>query len=159
MEKYEAKEMPWEEQREMLVDFIALQLPKLHQQLMMAYGEEKGQEVFDKIFEMEFQERSAQFIGKDVGDALLAEMEIFPALGWKLWLEKKEENGVTYWYEHLEHCPPLAACRKYGLPDPCTVVCEAEIKLAEKNKVGKWERLQHIPSGDKECCFKIKNLE
>ena len=103
MEKYEAKEMPWEEQREMLVDFIALQLPKLHQQLMMAYGEEKGQEVFGKIYEMEFQERSAQFIGKDVGDALLAEMEIFPALGWKLWLEKKEENGVTYWYEHLEH--------------------------------------------------------
>jgi hypothetical protein len=137
MEKYEAKEMPWEEQREMLVDFIALQLPKLHQQLMMAYGEEKGQEIYDKIYEMEFQDRSSQFIGKDVGEVMLAEMEIFPALGWKLWVEKREENGVTCWYEHLEHCPPLAACRKYGLPDPCTVVCDAEIKLAEENKVGK----------------------
>ena len=28
MEKYEAKEVMWEEQREMLVDFTALQLPK-----------------------------------------------------------------------------------------------------------------------------------
>ena len=109
MEKHEAKEIPWEEQREMLVDFTALQLPKLHQQLMMAYGEEKGQEIYDKIYEMEFQMRSAQFIGKDVGEVMLAEMEIFPALGWKLWVEKREENGVTYWYEHLEHCPPLAA--------------------------------------------------
>jgi hypothetical protein len=94
-EKYEAKETPWEEQREMLVDFTALQLPKLHQQLMMAYGEEKGQEIYDKIYEMEFQMRSAQFIGKDVGEVMLAEMEIFPALGWKLWVEKREENGVT----------------------------------------------------------------
>ena len=159
MEKHEAKEVNWEEQREMLIDFTALQMPKLHQQLTTAYGEEKGQEIYDKIWEMEFQMRSAQVMGKDVGEVLLAEMEIFPKLGWKLWIEKREENGTSYWLEHLQHCPPLAACKKYGLPDPCAIICDAEIKLAEENKIGKWERLKHVPSGDEECCFKIKNFE
>ena len=49
---------------------------------------------YDKVWEMEFQMRSAQVIGKDVGEVLLAEMEIFPTLGWKLWIEKQEENGA-----------------------------------------------------------------
>jgi len=31
--------------------------------------------------------------------------------------------------------------------------------MGEKYKVGKWERLKHMPSGDEECCFKIKNFE
>ncbi len=159
MEKYEAKEVNLEEQREMLIDFTALQMPKLHQQLTTAYGEEKGQGIYDKIWEMEFQMRSSQVMGKDIGEVLLAEMGIFPTLGWKLWIEKREENGVPYWLEHLQHCPPLAACRKYGLPDPCAIICDAEIKLAEENKIGKWERLKHVPSGDEECCFKIRNFE
>ncbi len=159
MEKYESKEVAWEDQRDMLVDFLSLQLPKLHQQLTGAYGEEKGQEIYDKLYEMEFMSRSGHFIGKDVGEVMLAEMEIFPIMGWKLWVEKREEDGVTYWYEHLQNCPPLEACRKYGLSDPCNVVCAPEIKLAEKNKIGKWERLTHLASGDKECLFKIRNFE
>ena len=100
MEKYEAKEVNLEEQREMLIDFTALQMPKLHQQLTTAYGEEKGQGIYDKIWEMEFQMRSSQVMGKDIGEVLLAEMGIFPTLGWKLWIEKREENGVPYWLEH-----------------------------------------------------------
>jgi len=45
--------------------------------------------------------------------------------------------NLTKQKANKKHCPPLAACRKYGLPDPCAVVCDAEIKLAEENKVGK----------------------
>lgn len=158
MDKFYGKEMPWEQQRDLLVEFTALQLPRLYQQLIMAYGEEKGQEIYEKIYEVEWSMRSSQFIGKDVGEVMLAEIDIFPALGWKLWIEKKVENGVTFWYEHLEHCPCLEAARKYKLPDPCPIVCGMDSKLAEKNKVGKWQRLKHIPSGDSECCFKITNF-
>ena len=65
-------------------------------------------------------------------EMLLAEMEIFPTLGWKLWIEKREENGASYWLEHLQHCPPLAAGRKYGLPDPYAIICDAEIICPEQ---------------------------
>jgi len=159
MEKFEAKEIPLQQQCEMMREMIALQLPRLYQQLVAAYGEEQGMEMFLKLYEVQFQDRIAMFAGKDVGEVMMAELGIFPALGWKLYLEKKEEDGTTYWYEHLQNCPPLEACRKYGLPDPCSIVCGPETKLAEQNRIGKWERLRHLAAGDDECLFKICNLD
>ena len=55
MEKVEGKEMPWEKQREILIEATALKLPRLYQTLIEAYGEEKGKQVYDELFESQFQ--------------------------------------------------------------------------------------------------------
>ena len=52
MDKFYGKEMPWEQQRDLLIEFTALQLPKLYQQLVTAYGEEKGKEIYDKCYKI-----------------------------------------------------------------------------------------------------------
>jgi hypothetical protein len=155
MDKQMGKEMPWEKQREILIERVALKLPELYRDLIAVYGEDQGKRIYEELFEANFKKRSAQFQGKDIGDIMMAEVDIFPAFGWKIWVEKKEENGEPVWYEHLEKCPHLDACRKYKLPDPCEPICNMDVKMGHKHKVGKWQRLKHMPSGDSECCFRI----
>ena len=159
MTKEAKKEIPWEQQREMLIEMTALKLPLLRQNLIDTYGEEKGRTVYDEIYETNFKKRMKQFDGKDVGDIMMAEVSIFPALGWNLRVEKKEEDGEPVWYEHLSKCPHLDATKKRNLPLPCDIVCDMDVRMAEKYQVGKWERLKHMPSGDSECCFKIKRYK
>ena len=159
MDKATGKEMPWEKQRDMLIEMVALKLPLLYQSLVKVYGEKKGKEIYDDLFEENFKKRSAQFADKDIGDIMMAEIDMFPATGWTLWVEKKEEDGELVWYEHLEKCPHLDATRKYKLPDPCPIVCDMDCVMGEKYKVGKWERIKHMPKGDPECCFKITRFK
>lgn len=155
MNKLVGKEIPWEKQRAILIEMNALKLPLLHQSLIAVYGEAKGRKIYDELFEENFKQRSKQFEGKDIGDIMMAEIDFFPATGWKIWVEKQEENGGPAWIEHLEQCPHLEATRKYKLPLPCPIICDMDCKMGEKYKVGKWQRLKHMPSGDSECCFKI----
>ncbi|MCX5895566.1 MAG: L-2-amino-thiazoline-4-carboxylic acid hydrolase [Proteobacteria bacterium] len=155
MDKVEGKEIPIEKQRDMLVQMNALKLPLLYQSLVAAYGEEKGKTIYDDIFEVNFKLRSKQFIGKDIGDIMMYEINMFPATGWKIWIEKTEENGEPVWYEHLERCPHLDATRKRKLPDPCALICDMDCRLGEQYKVAKWQRMKHMPAGDRECCFRI----
>jgi hypothetical protein len=159
MEKVEGKEMPWEKQREILIEAAALKLPRLYQTLIEAYGEEKGKQVYDELFEIDFKKRAAQFKDKEIGDIMMAEIGYFPAMGWELWIEEKEEDGQSAWYEHLAKCPHLDATRKYKLPDPCPILCDMDCVMGEKYKVGKWQRMKHMPSGDSECCFRITRYE
>jgi hypothetical protein len=159
MTKEAKKEIPWEQQRDMLIEMTALKLPLLHQNLIDTYGEEKGRTVYNEIYEKNIKKRVKQFDGKDIGDIMMAEVSMFPALGWVLRVEKKEEGGAPVWYEHLSKCPHLDATKKLNLPLPCTVVCDMDVRMAEKYQVGKWERLKHMPSGDSECCFKIKRYK
>ena len=153
------KDMPWEKQRDMLIESVALKLPLLHQNLIATYGDKKGREIYDDLYETNFKRRSKQFEGKDVGDIMMAEVNLFPAMGWELWIEKKEENKEPVWYEHLSKCPHLDATRKHKLPLPCEIVCDMDVSMAHKYKIGRWERLKHMPSGDSECCFKIKRFK
>ena len=155
MDKVNGKEMPIEKQRDMLLEINSLKLPLLYQNLIAAYGQEKGRAVYDDLFEINFKRRSKMFEGKDIGDIMIYEIDMFPALGWKIWIEKKEEDGEPVWYEHLEHCPHLDATRKRKLPDPCELICEMDCRLGEQHKVAKWQRMKHIPAGDSECCFRI----
>jgi hypothetical protein len=159
MSKHVGKEIPIEQQRDILVERCALKLPLQYQSLVETYGEEKGRAMYDEIFETTFKKRSKQFEGKDVGDIMTAEIDVFPAMGWKIWIEKTEENGEPVWYEHLEICPHLDATRKYKLPDPCPIICDMDCTMGEKYKVAKWERMKHMPSGDNECCFKITRFK
>ena len=155
MEKVQGKEIPIEKQRDMLVETNALKLPLLFQNLIGVYGEEKGRKIYDELFEAGFKKRSKQFEGKDIGNIMMYEIDMFPATGWKIWIEKGEENGEPVWFEHLERCPHLDATRKRKLPDPCSIICDMDCKLGEQYKVAKWQRLKHLPAGDSECCFKI----
>ena len=159
MEKVVGKEIPWEKQKEMLIEMVALKLPFLYQSLVKVYGEKKGQEIYDALFEENFKKRSAQFVGKDIGDIMMTEINMFPATGWTLWVEKKQEGGEPVWYEHIEKCPHLDATRKYKLPDPCPLICDMDCVMGEKYKIGKWERMKHMPTGDSECCFKITRFK
>ncbi|MFC1591353.1 L-2-amino-thiazoline-4-carboxylic acid hydrolase [Thermodesulfobacteriota bacterium] len=155
MTKVEGKGVPWEQQRDMLVEAVALKLPLLYQTLKETYGEEKGRQVYDELFETNFKKRAGRFEGKSIVDIMMPEIEVFPAFGWEIWIEKTEENGTTVSYEHLGKCPHLDATRKYKLAAPCDIICDMDCKMGEKYKVGKWERMSHMPSGDAECCFKI----
>jgi hypothetical protein len=159
MEKLIGKEKPWEEQRQLLIEMNSLKLPLLYQSLIEVYGEEKGRTIYDELFEANFKKRSKQFVGKDVGDIMIAEIDFFPVTGWKIWIEKKDEAGEPAWYEHLEQCPHLDVTRKRNLPLPCPIICDMDCKMGEKYKVGKWQRLKHMPSGDDECCFKITRFK
>jgi len=153
MTKLIGKDIPWEKQKEMLVEAVALKLPLLHNSLVETYGEEKGRQMYDEIFETNFQKRAKRFEGKSIVDIMMAEIDVFPAFGWEIWIEKKEEEDTCY--EHLGKCPHLDATRKYGLPDPCDIICGMDCEMGKKYKVGIWERMSHLPSGDEECCFKI----
>ena len=155
MTKAVGKDIPWEKQRDLLVEMTALKLPFLFQSLVSIYGPEKGRKIYDELFEENFKKRSSRFEGKDIGDILMAEIDMFPAMGWKLWVEKVEENGAAVWYEHLEKCPHLEATKKYELPDPCSLICDMDCVLGGKYKVAQWERMKHMPAGDEECCFRI----
>jgi hypothetical protein len=155
MTRHNGKEMPAEKQKQLLIERCALKLPQLYQSLVSVYGKEKGTEIYNEIFEANFKKRTKQFEGKDVGDIMMAEIDMFPAMGWKIWIEKLEENGEPVWYEHLEKCPHFDATRKYKLPDPCSIICDMDCEMGKKYGVAKWERVKHLPAGDSECCFKI----
>lgn len=155
MTKLIGKEIPWEKQKEMLVEAVALKLPLLHSSLVETYGEEKGRQMYDEIFETNFKKRAKRFEGKSIVNIMMAEVDVFPTFGWDIWIEKKEEDGKEVCYEHLGKCPHLEATRKYGLPQPCDIICGMDCEMGKKYKVGLWEQMSHIPSGDMECCFKI----
>jgi hypothetical protein len=155
MNKLASKEIPWEKQREMLIEMSALKLPLLFQSLVDTYGEEKGGKIYNDLFETNFKKRAKRFEGKDIGDIMMAELDFFPAVGWTIWIERKEENSGPAWYEHIEKCPHLDATIKRNLPLPCPLLCDMDSTMGEHYKLGKWQRLNHMPSGDNECCFKI----
>ena len=155
METVHGTSIPWEQQRALLISAVALKLPLLHKTLVEVYGEQKGSQIYDDLFEENFKKRAAQFEGKDIGDIMMAEVDMFPAMGWELHIEKKAEGGEPVWYEHLSRCPHLDATRAQGLPLPCGIICDMDCRMGEKYRVGTWERVKHMPAGDDECCFRI----
>ncbi len=159
MENKPGKEMPWEQQKAILVEMISMKLPLLYQDLTNLYGEEEGKKIYADLYEAGYKRRAKMFEGKDMGDIMMAEQGLFPIMGWDLHIEKKEEDGEPVWYEHLLKCPHLDATQKYKMPPPCEFVCDMDCINGEKYKVGKWERLKHMPSGDDECCFKITRFK
>ncbi len=159
MKNKTGSEVPWEQQKAVLVELVSMKLPQLYQDLIALLGEAEGKRVYNGLFEIGFKRRAKMFEGKDIGDILMAEEDLFPVMGWHLDTEKKEENGKPAWYEHLRKCPLLDAARRNKLPDPCTITCDLDAVYGEKYKVGKWERLKHLPAGDEECCFRITRFE
>ncbi|MBI5376424.1 MAG: L-2-amino-thiazoline-4-carboxylic acid hydrolase [Candidatus Schekmanbacteria bacterium] len=158
MAREEGKTLPVEKQREMLINANAIKFTELYLALTEAYGEAEGAKMYEEIYETKFK-KGSQGPKRDLDDIIKAELSIFPVLGWKLWAEKKIENGEEIWYEHLEHCPYLTVTRKRNLPDPCPILCDYDSKFGEKYGLGKWKRVKHIPSGDSECSFKITKIK
>jgi len=46
--------MPIEKKRDMLIELSALKLPQTYQDIVAAYGEEKGRKVYDDMFKANF---------------------------------------------------------------------------------------------------------
>ncbi|OGL53619.1 MAG: hypothetical protein A3G31_09415 [Candidatus Schekmanbacteria bacterium RIFCSPLOWO2_12_FULL_38_15] len=155
MDQMKGKEIPVEKQREILVERNALKFTELHMALTQAFGEKEGARIYEEVYELRFKKGSSQAQGRKLEDIIKAELSIFPALGWKLWAEKKVEDGEEVWYEHLEHCPYWTATKKHNLPAPCKILCDMDSRFGEKYKLGLWKLMKHMPSGDSECCFRI----
>ena len=92
MTKLIGKEIPWEKQKELLIEVAAMKLPRLYASLEETYGAEKGRQIYDEIFETNFQKRAAVFKDKSIVDIMMAEIDVFPAMGWDIWIEKKEDD-------------------------------------------------------------------
>ena len=148
-----------EHQRQTLIEANALKMPLLHHRLIEAYGQKKGQKIYEDIYELGFKERAARVKGYGLADILAAELAIFPVFGWRLAVEEKRQKGRTVWYQRFQKCPHLDAAQKFGLPLPCRSICDQDFRLAKKFKIFRGERLQHMPAGDPECCFKIRRYE
>ena len=144
-------------QIELLIETAALKLPRLYQSLVNLYGETEGKRIYQDIFEDGFKKRYEQFKGQEIGAIMKAEENFFPLMGWEIEIEKVEAPEGAYYLEHLKKCPHLEATKKYGLELPCEIICGMDVYFAEKYQLAVWQRLKHLPSGDSECCFKIRS--
>ena len=101
MEKIMGKEMAIEKQRDILLMQTALKLPLLYQTLVEVYGQEKGRTIYDEIFEANFKKRTAQFAGRDFGDIMMYEIDMFPATagscGWRRRKRTASRSGMSIW--------------------------------------------------------------
>ena len=79
----------------MLIDAAALKLPLLYQNLIAVRGPEKGRQLYDELYEASYKKRLPQFKGKTIVDVIAAEIDVFPAFGWQMWMETLDENGST----------------------------------------------------------------
>ena len=93
MAKKIGKEPSWEQQKKLLLESVALKMPLLHQSLVAAYGEGEGRRIYDELYEAAYKKRLQHFKDKDIVDVISAEIDVFPALGWKIWMDVCEENG------------------------------------------------------------------
>jgi hypothetical protein len=64
MSDKEQKSIPWEQQREILISANALKFPLLHQNLIETYGEKKGNEIFEEVFETSYKKDPSSLRGK-----------------------------------------------------------------------------------------------
>ena len=80
-DKEMGREMPWEKQRELLMESDAIRLPQLYWDLIAVYGESQGKKMYEELYDVSFKRRAAPFIGKDVEDIMEFELNFFPALG------------------------------------------------------------------------------
>ena len=64
------KELPWEQQKAILVEMVAMKSPQLYQDLIQLLGEDEGKKVYEGLFEIGFLRRAKMFEGKDIGDII-----------------------------------------------------------------------------------------
>ncbi|MBI5376157.1 MAG: L-2-amino-thiazoline-4-carboxylic acid hydrolase [Candidatus Schekmanbacteria bacterium] len=150
---------PVEEKWKKICEGLAAERINLYFDLKKVLGEEKGTEVFKRLYDEGIQRIRKNFPGGKlpVGDLMRKELTSFPMLGFELTIDEVEEGGEKAYYEHLTNCPFLNMAKKMKTPElPCDFLCSYDVELAIKDKRGRWEIKSRMGDGASECVFKIK---
>jgi predicted ArsR family transcriptional regulator len=153
------KEMPIEQQREILRSQMASERINLYFDLKKVLGAKQGVEVFRKLYDEGIERIRKRFPGGKlpVGELMKRELVSFPVLGFELAIDHEVENGEDVYYEHLTKCPFLEAAKKMNAPEsPCDFLCNYDVELAVKDKRGRWEIRSRMGDGKPECQFRIR---
>jgi len=153
------KEMPIEQQREILRSQIASERINLYFDLKKVLGEKQGVEVFRKLYNEGIERIRQRFPGGklSIGELMKREQVSFPVMGFELSVDHEVENGEDVYYEHLTKCPFLEAAKKMNTPEsPCDFLCGYDVEHALKDKRGRWEIISRMGDGKEECKFRIR---
>lgn len=153
------KEMPVEEKLERVRAGMARERINLYLDLKKILGDEKGEEVFKKLYDEGIKRIRKNFPGGkiSVGELMKRELVSFPVLGFELHIDHEVEDGEDVYYEHLTKCPFLDMAKKMGISEiPCNFICKYDVELALRDKRGRWEVLSRMGDGAEECQFRIR---
>ncbi|HUT83129.1 MAG TPA: hypothetical protein VMX95_00650 [Thermodesulfobacteriota bacterium] len=153
------KDMPIEQQRQILRDQLASAQINLYFDLKKVLGEKQGVEVFRKLYDEGIQRIRSRFPGGKVpvGELMKRELVSFPVLGFELAVEHQVENGEDVYCEHVTKYPFLEMAKKMNVPEsPCDFLCNYDVELAVKDKRGRWEIRSRMGDGKEECLFRIR---
>jgi hypothetical protein len=153
------KEMPIEQQREILRSQLASSRINLYFDLKKILGDKQGEETFRKLYDESIKRIRKNFPSEKIPVAELMKRELvsFPVLGFELAIEHKVENGEDVYYEHMTKCPFLEMVKKMNTPEsPCDFLCNYDVELAMRDKRGRWEIISRMGDGKEECKFRIR---
>jgi hypothetical protein len=153
------KVIPVEEQLEKLRFAVASDRINLYLDLKKIMGDDKGEEVFKKLYDEGIKRIRKNFPGGkiSVGELMKRELVSFPILGFGLYIDHELEDGEDVYYENITKCPFLDMARKMGISEiPCDFICNYDVELAMRDKRGRWEVLSRMGDGAEECQFRIR---
>lgn len=152
--------MSADERLEKILPMLVSDRINLYLDLKKVLGEEKGSEVFKKLYDEGMKRIRKNFPGGKIpiGELMKRELTSFPMLGFDLFIEHEVENGEDVYYEHLIKCPFLDMAKKMGLKEsPCDFICGYDVELALRDKRGRWEIKSRMGDGASECQFRIRD--
>jgi len=156
------KEIPLESQLEKLRDQLVSDRINLYLDLKKILGEEKGTELFKKLYDEGMKRLRKNFPGGKlpIGELMKRELISFPVLGFDLFIDHEVENSEDVYYEHLTTCPFLNMAKKMGISElPCDFICNYDVEVATRDKRGRWEIISRMGDGASECQFRIREWQ
>lgn len=154
------KEIPAEVKLEKLITQLTSDRINLYLDLKKILGEEKGDELFKKLYDEGMKRLRKNFPGGKlpIGELMKRELISFPVLGFELHIDHEVEDGEDVYYEHLTKCPFLDMAKKMGISEiPCDFICDYDVKVAHRDKRGRWEIKSRMGDGKDECLFRIRD--
>jgi hypothetical protein len=152
--------MTAEQRLEKILPMLVSDRINLYLDLKKVLGEEKGTEVFKKLYDEGMKRIRKNFPGGKlpVGELMKRELISFPMIGFELHIDQEIENGEEVYYEHLTKCPFLDTAKKMGIAElPCDFICGYDVEVALRDKRGRWEIISRMGDGAPECQFRIRD--
>jgi len=152
--------MTAEQRLEKILPMLVSDRINLYLDLKKVLGEEKGAEVFKKLYDEGMKRIRKNFPGGKlpVGQLMKRELVSFPMIGFELHIDQELENGEEVYYEHLTKCPFLDMAKKMGIAElPCDFICGYDVEVALRDKRGRWEIISRMGDGAPECQFRIRD--
>ncbi len=154
------KPIPVEDRLAKVITQLTSDRINLYLDLKKILGEEKGGELFKKLYDEGMKRVRKNLPGGKlpVGELMKRELISFPVLGFELHIDHEVEDGEDVYYEHLTKCPFLDMAKKMGISDlPCDFICSYDVEVAHRDKRGRWEIKSRMGDGKEECLFRIRD--